>query len=95
MGLFLALIFPIVTLGRVLKLEQRIKQDVMTMYKSLVHLSLKYCVAFCAPHLKDTIGLEKVPIQAKLMIKGKMNNCLSYCLSSRFNVCALNAIEVY
>jgi len=67
----------------------------MTTCKSEVHLSLKYCVAFCPPRLKDTTEQEKGPMWAKLMIKGKMSNCLSYCLSSRFNVCALNAIEVY
>lgn len=92
-GLFFPLNYPLITLGRVLK--QSIKQSVVAVHKSVVHLSLEYCVAFCPPHLKDTTDLAKASIQAKPVTKGKRNNCLSYCLSFRFNVCALNAIEVY
>lgn len=92
---FSPLNFPLITLGRVLKLEQRIKQDDVAVHKSVGQLSPEYCVAFCPSHLKDTTDLEKASIQPKPVIRGKRNNCSSYCLSFRFNVCALYAIEVY
>lgn len=49
----------------------------MIIYKNVVCLSWKSCVGFCSPHLKDTTGLEKAPMEATLMIKDELFKLLS------------------
>lgn len=69
---FLALTFPMVTLGSIKTRTER-KQGITLICKYVVHLSPK-CYVLCHSRLKDTTGLKRVPVQEKLMTEGKWNN---------------------